>query len=381
MQTGGPIIVYRNGPAPSGAPKPQSPPTSVQPVTWIGDLSLDPVRSKGDEPLGGQHMPVFGPLPVLNEPAPRDNVWGRIARGRLSMTAVEYQSFRAFERSHQAGAERVWFDLNPGTWPVIKINGAQKLASAKALNGIVTRNAADILPQRRFSAEHIADLRRMENELLDDVAWHASDWAAAANVLAGIINALSATALGVLSIFKPMGLVLTALYGSVDEMFRKGGVCDRAAWEDAIKKALMEAAADDMITGGNDLRVLLLEFAKLAKRLIEIQDNEDERIELKHEIERQLKAIRDELDKYQRYYDRPRVAEAVVAELKRQPDYVIAVATQYIRKTGKPIAVVEETRADCPFALQGLSKACFPIYALLWLRGREAAVQAFDIGI
>ncbi len=244
----GPVIIY-NSPAarPSspatlpGGPTPSGPGPIVGPRTNIGGLlSLDPNRSVGDLAISGGRggWPVHGRLPMLGRPAPRENVFGRIQSGQLYLASTlsrgEFDRFIKTLKG-KASNERTWFELNPATWPVIKINGARKLEAARSLNAIVGEVAATRGPQRKFSQEHLEFLRGLEAQLRSDQQWQVQV-GGAQNVLASTVNAFASAAIGVLDALGPKkGLLFAALYNSVDEVFSKGAAFDPAAWRDASR--------------------------------------------------------------------------------------------------------------------------------------------------
>lgn len=398
MQNGfpgpGPVIVYfpgsgtgpiRPGAGPSIGPATSGNAPTIGPDTNLGGLlSLDPVRSVGDAPLygsggGKSGWPVFGRLPTLGVPAPAENPIGRALAGHWSVLNYGNDEVTRYlaTRKNSSGNEKIWWELNGGTWPVIKMNGAQKYAAAKSLNSMIDATSVEIGRRRQFSNEHLRTLKELEAELLSDLAWQAGDGAAARAVLAESVNATAALMLGVLSALgPPQGLAFNALYGSLDAIFRSGAVFDAAAWKDAIEKALVEAGAEDVLTRGGLLRSLLLEFAKFAKRLVEVQDTEDARKELRREIERQLELIRSEVQKYQAANQGAGLLEAVAQELNRQPKYVIAVVDDYQRFTGSRVAIT--VPGQTTYLTTAAAFITLPAAIVLAIRSREAHVATAE---
>ncbi len=96
----------------------------------------------------------------------------------------------------------------------------------------------------------------------------------------------------------------------------------------------MEAAIDDVAGQGNVLRTLLVEFGRLAQKLIEMEENEERRRELRKELEAQLDRIRIEIDKYQKALDRPQIMEAVAQEQRDS----LATSWRWRKITGRRLA-------------------------------------------
>lgn len=310
-------------------------------------------------------------------------MYERVTLGLAQLAAEQplevLQEYMDFVERSPPSNERTWFELNPASWATIKANGPEKIAAARYMHGSIRLADVLIRNRRKFDKGYLDDIQRLENELRSDLLWQTGSAASLLNVTASTINSLSRLILGILKPFVPLGLQWNIVFDAIDQIFRTGAYFDRRSWDQAILAATQQALMEDVFTRSSVLRQLLAEFAKFAESLTRIQDSELDRVRLRREIERQLDAIKRELEMFQKSGDEEAGYPLVINELLRQPRYVMAVIGDYERWTGKRVAEASLSSLmwpSGPSAQFPTFLACtMPFALLLGIRARERLVR------